>query len=169
MVTSSRGEAGIRFIVATVIAFGLTVGVSTGLAASVNHAKVPTSGPVVTVTTPQSRPPVRRRAATVPTAHASTRPVHHRGTGGRAPGAVWAALAVCESSGRLHAVDTEPVAGGGTQTVVGLWQIDVKWYASAGLDPYTATRAQQYALALRIYHRQGWRAWPTCGPKVGLR
>lgn len=67
---------------------------------------------------------------------------------------VWQRIAMCESSGDLHQV---------TGSYYGLFQLRRGWYRSAGLVPERTTLAQQYQLALHVWHRQGWRAWECAG------
>ena len=82
---------------------------------------------------------------------------------------VWDHIAQCESSGRLHAVDREQFPDGTWQTVVGLYQLDLGWYHAAGINPYTATAAQQLTIAKHVLARQGWNAWPVCSYRAGAR
>lgn len=71
---------------------------------------------------------------------------------------VWQKIAICESSGNPREE---------TGSYYGLFQIRRGWYRSAGLIPEQTTIAQQYALALHIWHRQGWAAW-TCAGMLGI-
>lgn len=71
---------------------------------------------------------------------------------------VWQRIAMCESSGDPHQW---------TGPYYGLFQINRGWFRSAGLDPESTTPAQQYALALKIWHRQGWAAW-SCASILGI-
>lgn len=45
------------------------------------------------------------------------------------------------------------------------------WLAPEGFPEYAydATREQQIAVAERVLETQGWRAWPVCSRKLGLR
>jgi hypothetical protein len=35
--------------------------------------------------------------------------------------------------------------------------------------PHTASKAQQIAVAQKVLAKQGWKAWPACTKKLGLR
>lgn len=74
---------------------------------------------------------------------------------------VWRRLAMCESSGRARVVSPSGLHHG-------YFQIHRGFFTNHGLDPRTATLAQQFRLALAVYERQGARAW-TCADKAGLR
>jgi hypothetical protein len=91
--------------------------------------------------------------------------------------AIWLALADCESglwgafqvpipgSARWDIVDE--IHQGGLQIRAGQWdQHRPPGYPD---DAHVATPAQQVAVAEIILAGQGWRAWPTCGPRVGLQ
>lgn len=73
---------------------------------------------------------------------------------------VWQRIAMCESSGNLHAVAR-------SGRYYGMWQLARGWYAGAGLVPERTTLAQQYALALHVKAVQGFQAW-TCARIVGI-
>jgi hypothetical protein len=51
------------------------------------------------------------------------------------------------------------------------WASEVGGHGMVGIDPATATRAQQVAHAetLLAIHPAGWGAWPVCSAKLGLR
>jgi hypothetical protein len=65
---------------------------------------------------------------------------------------------MCESGGNLRARSS-------SGRYLGAFQIERGWWH--GLDYRTATLAQQYALALHIWHIQSWRAW-SCASIVGI-
>lgn len=79
----------------------------------------------------------------------------------------WTRLAQCESSQRWDLAPDRYGQSGGVQI------LDRTWAAYGGLDfaaaPYLATAAQQIVVSERILAAQGVRAWPQCGPKVGLQ
>ena len=74
---------------------------------------------------------------------------------------VWRRIAMCESGGKVHAHNP-------SGKYVGLWQLDRRWYTRAGVNPETATVAQQWKIVQYVFHRQGFGAW-TCAHIVGLR
>lgn len=77
---------------------------------------------------------------------------------------VWDALAQCESSGRWH-IANPPYYGG-------LQEDLIFWRRHGGLAyasrPDLASREAQIAVAEVGLAVQGPRAWPVCGPRVGL-
>jgi resuscitation-promoting factor RpfB len=83
---------------------------------------------------------------------------------------VWDALARCEASGRWDAVrrvNSRTEYHGGLQFLTRTWNAfrpaDFPALASE------ATREQQIAVGERVLAAQGWRAWPACSRKLGLR
>lgn len=72
----------------------------------------------------------------------------------------WQLVAHCESTDNLRARSS-------SGKYLGAFQIERGWWESAGLNYMTATLSQQYALALKIWHEQGWGAW-TCASIVGI-
>ena len=77
----------------------------------------------------------------------------------------WDQLAQCESRNRWDAV--RGVYQGGLQFDARTWD----HYAPASgfpADAHLATRAQQITIAERVLAAQGVRAWPTCGPRIGM-
>jgi hypothetical protein len=81
----------------------------------------------------------------------------------RAPSSVWDRLAACESGGRWN-TNTGNGFYGGLQFTLGTWRA----YGGTGM-PHLASKGQQVAVAERVLRRQGWRAWPTCARRLGLR
>jgi resuscitation-promoting factor RpfA len=78
----------------------------------------------------------------------------------------WDRLAQCESSGNWGA-NTGNGYHGGLQFSPGTWRAyGGKAYAGTANQ---ATRAQQIAIAEKVLRAQGWKAWPTCSRKMGLR
>jgi hypothetical protein len=53
---------------------------------------------------------------------------------------------------------------GGLQFNAGTWRA----YGGPGM-PHTASKAQQIAVAQKVLAKQGWKAWPACTKKLGLR
>lgn len=80
-----------------------------------------------------------------------------------APASVWDRVAQCESSGNWQ-INTGNGFYGGLQFTMSTW----RGFGGQGM-PYQASRAQQIAVAQRVLGAQGWRAWPACSSKLGLR
>ena len=78
----------------------------------------------------------------------------------------WNRLAHCESGGRWH-VNTHNGYYGGLQISARTWRA-FKGGRYASL-PHRATKREQIRVAERIKRGQGWRAWPSCSARVGLR
>jgi hypothetical protein len=91
-------------------------------------------------------------------------------TGAPAPavpiGSVWDSLAWCEASGNW-ATNTGNGYSGGLQFLHSTWVS----YGGQQFAPraHEATREQQIAVAERILADVGWRAWPACSRRLGLR
>lgn len=78
----------------------------------------------------------------------------------------WQRLAMCESSGRWH-INTGNGYYGGLQISAGTWRAyGGRHFASL---PNRASKSQQTTVATRIKRHQGWRAWPSCSARIGLR
>ena len=79
---------------------------------------------------------------------------------------VWDRLAQCESTGNWQA-NTGNGYYGGTQTDIPTWRrYGGTEFASR---PDIASREQQIAINQRILASQGWKAWPVCSRRLGLR
>lgn len=78
----------------------------------------------------------------------------------------WDSLAKCESGGNWSA-NTGNGYHGGLQFSPGTWR-SFGGGAYAG-SASKATRSQQIAIAEKVLRSQGWKAWPTCSRKAGLR
>jgi resuscitation-promoting factor RpfA len=78
----------------------------------------------------------------------------------------WNRLAQCESSGNWR-INTGNGYYGGLQFAQSTWRAfgGLKYAPRADL----ATKAQQITVAERVLRGQGWRAWPACSRKLGLR
>jgi hypothetical protein len=75
----------------------------------------------------------------------------------------WDRLAVCESGGNWS-INSGNGYSGGLQVSLPTWR------AFGGKDaPHRASRTEQINVAERILRAQGWRAWPACSQKLGLR
>jgi hypothetical protein len=78
----------------------------------------------------------------------------------------WDLVAQCESSGNWSA-NTGNGYFGGLQFSRGTWHsYGGGAYASSANQ---ATRSQQIAIAQKVLRAQGWKAWPTCSGKAGVR
>jgi len=78
----------------------------------------------------------------------------------------WDRLANCESSGRWH-INTGNGYYGGLQISASTWRgYGGRQFARL---PNHATKRQQIRVAERIKRGQGWRAWPVCSVRIGLR
>lgn len=92
-----------------------------------------------------------------------------QGTKSRVPevtnGAVWDALAQCESGGDWS-IDTGNGYSGGLQFHPQTWLAHGggEYAPTAG----QATREQQIAIAEKVRASQGWGAWPACSAQLGL-
>lgn len=76
---------------------------------------------------------------------------------------VWDVLAMCESSGDWQA-NTGNGFYGGLQFLPESW-----WLVGGGGLPHEASREEQIHRAELLLARQGWKAWPVCSVRVGLR
>jgi resuscitation-promoting factor RpfA len=78
----------------------------------------------------------------------------------------WGRLAQCESSRRWH-LNTGNGYYGGLQFSAPTWRaFGGRRFAH---NAHRATRLQQIRVATRVKRVQGWRAWPYCSRKIGLR
>lgn len=78
----------------------------------------------------------------------------------------WKRLAQCESGGRWH-INTHNGYYGGLQFSHSTWRA----YGGGryAYNAHRASRTQQIRIAEKVRRAQGWRAWPVCSHKVGLR
>ena len=83
-----------------------------------------------------------------------------------ASGDVWDKLAYCESGGNWG-INTGNGYSGGLQFLHASW----RGYGGQEFAPlaYQASRGQQIVVAERILADVGWKAWPACTRKLGLR
>ncbi|GAA1176274.1 hypothetical protein GCM10009608_10450 [Pseudonocardia alaniniphila] len=84
-------------------------------------------------------------------------------TANAAPASLWDRVAQCESSGNWQ-TNTGNGFYGGLQFTMSTW----RGFGGQGM-PHQASRAQQIAVAQRVLATQGWKAWPVCSSKLGLR
>jgi hypothetical protein len=78
-------------------------------------------------------------------------------------GTVWDRLAQCEASGDWRA-NTGNGYYGGLQFLPSSWHL----VGGVGL-PHEASRDEQILRGEILLRRQGWRAWPVCSVRLGLR
>jgi hypothetical protein len=81
-------------------------------------------------------------------------------------GWTWDQLATCESRNRWDVVRS--VYQGGLQFDARTWDHYVTAFPRFPADAHVATREQQIAVAERVLAREGPKAWPTCGPRIGM-
>lgn len=94
---------------------------------------------------------------------ASSRP---DGRAGASASTVWDRLVLCEAGGRWNA-NTGNGFSGGLQFLPSTWRgHGGNQFAPAA---HLATREQQITVAERVLKTQGWRAWPACSRRLGLR
>jgi hypothetical protein len=125
----------------------------------------PSSIPTTTSTTSTTAPafldgPVRNRHPKRPTTTPTTALVDPTRTW------TWDQLAACEAGGRWNA--TRGVYQGGLQFDARTWDRYVTAFPGFPADAQVATRAQQIAVGEQVLLREGPKAWPTCGPRIGM-
>ncbi|HEY2763061.1 MAG TPA: transglycosylase family protein [Pseudonocardiaceae bacterium] len=78
----------------------------------------------------------------------------------------WDRVAKCESGGNW-AINTGNGYSGGLQFTHSTWRA----YGGSAYAPIAsqATRGEQIAVAEKVLAGQGWRAWPVCSKKAGMR
>ena len=81
----------------------------------------------------------------------------------RAPVSTWDKVAQCESGGNW-ATSTGNGFHGGRGCTASTWRS----FGGSGM-PHQASRTEQIAVAERVLAAQGWKAWPACSHKLGLR
>ena len=81
---------------------------------------------------------------------------------------VWDRLAECESGGDWQ-INTGNGYGGGLQFSLRYWPFMADLAGVDAAQPWQASKAEQIRVAEVILDRQGWKAWPACSLKLGLR
>ena len=79
------------------------------------------------------------------------------------PTRTWDRIAACESGGDWH-INTGNGYHGGLQFDPDTWRA----FGGEG-KAYKASKERQIEVAERVLRAQGWRAWPACSRKVGMR
>jgi hypothetical protein len=90
-------------------------------------------------------------------------PKHRQYSNARYGGGVWDRLARCESGGNWR-INTGNGYYGGLQHSLSTWRA----YGGRGY-PHLASKSEQIRVATRVQRGQGWKAWPACSRKLGLR
>jgi hypothetical protein len=114
---------------------------------------------------PKPKPPVAKKPEPAKP-KASSPPPRRRSTAPSVSRGVWDRLAQCESSGNWH-------YNGGSGFDGGLQFLPSTWTAYGGGKyakyAYQATREEQIAIAKKVLAAAGWKSWPACSSKLGLR
>jgi type IV secretory pathway VirB10-like protein len=86
-------------------------------------------------------------------------------SGGGSMGGGWAALRNCESSGNYSAVSASGTYRGAYQFARSTWDSVARsnYPHLVGVDPASASPADQDAMALALYRSSGSSPWPHCG------
>ena len=85
------------------------------------------------------------------------------GTADAASSSTWDKLAKCESGGNWK-INTGNGYYGGLQFSPRTWRA----FGGKGM-PHQASKGEQIRVAERVLAKQGWKAWPSCSRKLGLR
>jgi uncharacterized protein YabE (DUF348 family) len=150
--TVTAGVPGERTIVTRVATVDGTVTSRRQVSTSVTKQPV---NAVVAVGT-KARPVAKATATS--SSSGSSRPAKG---GGKASSLNWAALARCESGGRVNAVSSNGLYYGLYQFSLGTWRA----VGGSGL-PSQASAAEQTARAQELYNRSGAGQWPVCGKNL---
>jgi resuscitation-promoting factor RpfA len=137
--------------IGTTLRTGTPGGVAT--APSAPAAAAPPSAQAPATTAPSGA------QADAPVAPADTTNTADSGT----PVSTWDKVAQCESGGNW-ATSTGNGFHGGLQFTASTWRS----FGGSGM-PHQASRTEQIAVAERVLDAQGWKAWPACSRKLGLR
>ena len=138
-------------IIGTVLRTGTPGGVTP--AASAPAAAAPPSAQAPAI------PPATAPNAAQPGAPITPADIPSTGT----PAGTWDKVAQCESGGNW-ATSTGNGFHGGLQFTASTWRS----FGGTGM-PHQASRTEQIAVAERVLAAQGWKAWPACSHKLGLR
>ena len=137
--------------IGTTLRTGTPGGVAT--APSAPAAAAPPSAQAPATTAPSGA------QADAPVAPADTTNTADSGT----PVSTWDKGAQCESGG-YWATSSGNGFHGGLQFTASTWRS----FGGSGM-PHQASRTEQIAVAERVLDAQGWKAWPACSRKLGLR
>lgn len=135
------------------------------------HLRIPTAGErferrALPEYQPAATVPGARRPGRTGRASRSASAAPAAGGASTAGGEVWDRLAACESGGNWSTNTGNGYKGG--------LQFHPKTWEGAGGGQYAASaeqasRDQQIEVAKRVQASQGWKAWPACSRKLGLR
>jgi len=117
---------------------------------------------VTTSTSAVVTTPPAQASAVPPTTAPSAAPID-RPVAPAATVSTWEKVAQCESSGNWG-TNTGNGFYGGLQFTSSTWRS----FGGAGMA-HRASRAEQIAVGERVLAAQGWKAWPVCSRKLGLR
>jgi resuscitation-promoting factor RpfA len=117
---------------------------------------------VTTSTSAVATTPPAQPSAVPPTTEPTAAPTDPAVAPAATPG-TWEKVAQCESSGNWG-TNTGNGFYGGLQFTASTWRS----FGGAGMA-HQASRAEQIAVGERVLAAQGWKAWPVCSRKLGLR
>lgn len=126
----------------------------------------PPTAPPTTAPPTTAAPTTTTAPPTVTVPEPTTPPAPTPAPEGGPTAAQWEALRQCESSGNYSITNPDGRFRGAYQFSVATWD----WIAGmnrpdlVGVDPAAAAPADQDAMALALWLRNGWRPWPHCGP-----
>ena len=150
---------GLGVVVALTAAVTIGTMLRTGTPGGVTSApSAPAAAATPSAQAPATTAPSGAQAG-APVAPADTTNTADSGT----PVSTWDKVAQCESGGNW-ATSTGNGFHGGLQFTASTWRS----FGGSGM-PHQASRTEQIAVAERVLDAQGWKAWPACSRKLGLR
>ncbi|QGQ20168.1 DUF348 domain-containing protein [Cellulomonas sp. JZ18] len=155
---AQAGVPGVRTVVERVTTVDGVEEARVPVSDGVTQAPVEEVVAVGTKARPAPKPAARPAAPAASAASAAPGPI---AAGGSADSLNWAALAKCESGGRVDAVSSTGKYHGLYQFSVATWQS----VGGAGL-PSQASAEEQTARAKMLYNRSGAGQWPHCGKNL---
>jgi len=159
-------RVGLGAVIALTAAAIIGTMLRTGTPAGVTPA-TPAPAAATTPSAPAPSPAPATAPATAPSAAHTGAPVTPADTTNTAdsgtPVSTWDKVAQCESGGNW-ATSTGNGFHGGLQFTASTWRS----FGGSGM-PHQASRTEQIAVAERVLAAQGWKAWPACSHKLGLR
>ncbi|WP_246036623.1 resuscitation-promoting factor [Cellulomonas telluris] len=155
---AQAGAPGVRTVVDRVTTVDGVEETRVPVSDEVTQAPVEEVVSVGTKARPAPKPAARPASPAAPAAGGTPGPI---AAGGSADSLNWAALARCESGGRVDAVSSTGKYHGLYQFSVATWQS----VGGAGL-PSQASADEQTARAKMLYNRSGAGQWPHCGKNL---
>jgi hypothetical protein len=153
---------GLGVVVALTAAVTIGTMLRTGTPGGVTSApSAPAAAAPPSAQAPATTAPSRAQAG-APVAPADTTNTADSADSGN-PVSTWDKVAQCESGGNW-ATSTGNGFHGGLQFTASTWRS----FGGSGM-PHQASRTEQIAVAERVLDAQGWKAWPACSRKLGLR